>query len=534
MKEQKSRVTSIVPAFVGKDEMNLAEYPFSLLTHRIPPNRKTYSLTQHITDSQGRTVKQTWSVLGSDKYGLPTPYDDDVILALLYCYKDQSFQGRKIHFTLYRLCHIMQKTLSKREYDRVRESLNRLTSTTIAATNCFYDNAAKSWVSETFHLFDRYKLYQEQKRQGSPLPLSFIELSEVFARSVAIAHYIKDLDLKTYYSLALPISKRLFRYLDKNRYNKSRYEEAVMKMAQKLPLNYTYPSQVKQKLMRAHAELLEKHYLTQVLYRFTQQGEEKVIYAFGERETAGERQPHRDTPTARHLVLDFYHCLTGTPMPSYVPTATELTLAEEYVTTYGPERATALVRHALEAARGASFPIQKFGGTKLFLPQALATWEKQTEQEAAREVERDARELEKYRRRTQEQLAQMLEALSSDALEAFENKAKAQLPLQDHGFGSRFMVKLKRDELILHEHLGFSIWPQLLAQPSDRLEADRFLETIQPCQLEAIEGNTLIISTPDQKRKKQLIQHHLVLLEALARGQKQDYHIRILARGKSA
>jgi len=56
---------------------------------------------------------------------------------------------------------------------------------------------------------------QEQKRQGSPLPLSFIELSEVFARSVAIANYIKDLDLKTYYSLALPISKRLFRYLER-------------------------------------------------------------------------------------------------------------------------------------------------------------------------------------------------------------------------------------------------------------------------------------------------------------------------------
>jgi hypothetical protein len=128
----------------------------------------------------------------------------------------------------------------------------------------------------------------------------------------------------------------------------------------------------------------------------------------------------------------------------------------------------------------------------------------------------------------------VLEALPSEVLEAFENQAKAQLPLQDHGFGSRFMVRLKRDELILHAHLGFSIWPQLLAQLHDRLEADRFLETIQPCRLEAIEGNTLIISTPDQKRKKQLIQHHLVLLEALARGQKQEYHIRILARGKSA
>src|SRR6266446_4661742 len=533
MKKQAPLSTTIVPAFIGKDEMNLAEYPFSLLTHRIPPNRKTYTLTQHIIDSQGRMIKQTWSVLGSDKYGLPTPYDDDVILALLYCYKDQNLQGRKIHFTLYRLCHVMQKTLSKREYDRIRESLNRLTSTTIAATNCFYDNAAKSWVSETFHLFDRYKLYQEQKRQGSPLPLSFIELSEVFVRSVAIANYIKDLDLKTYYSLALPISKRLFRYLDKNRYNKSRYEASLMKMARKLPLNYAYPSQVKQKLTRAHEELLGKHYLTEITYRFTQQGEEKVIYAFAEREAPGDKKPHRDRPTARQLVLDFYSALTGRPTLSYMPTAKELALAEDYLTTYGAERAAALVRYALEAARGASFPIQHFGGTKSFLPQALTAWEKHTEQEAAREAEHDASALEKYRRGTQEQLSQVVNTLPPDVLEAFENRAKAQLDIQEHHFGAHFMVKLRRDELILHEHLGFSIWPHLMAQLSDRIEATLFTEMIQPCRLEGIEGDTLIISAPDQAIKQRLVQHHAGLLEALARGQEKDYNIRILTRGKS-
>jgi len=43
MKKQAPLSTTIVPAFIGKDEMNLAEYPFSLLTHRIPPNRKTYT-----------------------------------------------------------------------------------------------------------------------------------------------------------------------------------------------------------------------------------------------------------------------------------------------------------------------------------------------------------------------------------------------------------------------------------------------------------------------------------------------------------
>jgi hypothetical protein len=273
----------------------------------------------------------------------------------------------------------------------------------------------------------RYKLYQEQKRQGSPLPLSFIEISEVFVRSVAIANYIKDLDLKTYYSLALPISKRLFRYLDKNRYHKSRYEESLMKMARKLPLNYTYPSQVKQKLTRAHEELLGKHYLTEITYRFTQQGEEKVIYAFAERETPGDKKPHRDMPTARQLVLDFYRALTGKPTLSYMPTTKEFALAEEYLTTYGAEQAAALVRYALDAARGASFPIQHFGGTKSFLPQALAAWEKHTEQEATREAERDASVLEKCRHQTQEKLSQALDTLPPDVLEAFENRARAQL-----------------------------------------------------------------------------------------------------------
>ena len=167
MKEPEPQVGLLTPIVLGKDEMNLAEYPLSILTHRVPRHRKTYSFTQRITDHQGTVIKQSWSVLGSDKYGLPTPYDDDVLIALLYCYKEQKPQGKKIHFSLYKLCQIMQKALSKREYDRMRDSLNRLTSTTIVATNCFYDNLAKSWVSEAFHLFDRYKLYQERKGRAS-------------------------------------------------------------------------------------------------------------------------------------------------------------------------------------------------------------------------------------------------------------------------------------------------------------------------------------------------------------------------------
>jgi hypothetical protein len=82
MKEPEPQVGLLTPIVLGKDEMNLAEYPLSILTHRVPRHRKTYSFTQRITDHQGTIIKQSWSVLGSDKYGLPTPYDDVLIVLL--------------------------------------------------------------------------------------------------------------------------------------------------------------------------------------------------------------------------------------------------------------------------------------------------------------------------------------------------------------------------------------------------------------------------------------------------------------------
>ena len=55
-----------------------------------------------------------------------------------------------------------------------------------------------------------------------------------------------------------------------------------MRMAGKLPLTYAYPSQVKQKLARAHEELVRHGYLADVTYDLTREGEDKVIYKFAD------------------------------------------------------------------------------------------------------------------------------------------------------------------------------------------------------------------------------------------------------------
>lgn len=530
MKNQKARPVALIPEFLGKDEMNLAEYPFSLLTHRTPSHLKTYTFTQQIVDGNGKTISQTWSILGSDKYGLPTPYDDDVILALLYCYKDQNFQGRKIHFTLYKLCHLMQKTPSKREYDRIRESLNRLTSTTIAALNCFYDNDAKAWVSETFHLFDRHRLYQERKGRALSLPLSFIEMGDVFYRSVVIANYIKNLDLETYYSLSLPTTKRLFRYLDKNRYNKSRYEESLMKMARKLPLSYDYPSQVKQKLIRAHDELLKIGYLSNVTYSHSKRGENKVIYNFVNQTAKRDRGVVVETSTAHQLVLDFYSKLIGKSNITYIPTNKELALAEEYLRAYGPDCATFIVQHSLKAAEAIEFPIQMFGGTKNFLSQALIAWEKRSQTQAHTETRQEEQMLEKYRRLTQERLSQAIHTLPNERLEEFEGRAKVGLSAQEGAIAYRLTVKIRRDELILHECLGYDIWAKLVEQLRKRLDEQTFHDIIHPCQLECVTDDTLILSVPNQQGKAILTQRYAPLIEELTQTQGRRYRIDILLR----
>ena len=63
---------------IGRDELNLAEFPIALIADRVPAGQKTL----YFEDRHGRLT-----VTGSDAYGLPTATDTDVIVALIYLTK---------------------------------------------------------------------------------------------------------------------------------------------------------------------------------------------------------------------------------------------------------------------------------------------------------------------------------------------------------------------------------------------------------------------------------------------------------------
>ena len=159
----------------------------------------------------------------------------------------------------------------------------------------------------------------------------------------------------------------------------------------------------------------------------------------------------------------------------------------DYLTTYGPGRAAFVVRHALKAAKAADFPMQTFGGTKHFLPQALAAWERGAEVEEAKR-EADARTNERRRREEEDRerrrrLADRRGSLSDEALAALKRRAEEALAadgVDRTRLGYDVLVKLKVDEFLEREYMP-------TAGGNDQTPAER--AAMECCEVEIVPGN---------------------------------------------
>lgn len=270
---------------IGKDEMNLVEFPITLLAKRHDPKIKTLEFSDTIEGENGKPVKRVWTVTGSDKFGLPLAQDNDFLLGIMAIAKESNFSSPTIYFSRYRLLEIMGlDTKAGSNYNRAEDSLDRLSGVRIKAVNGFWDNERKSYVTVNFGIIDSYALYDSHKPAGQPgLPFNSVDLNKYFYQSI-LAGYIKSLDLSKYYGLESALAKRLYRYLDKKAYRKKKFEIGLFALAGvHLGLKLCkYASQIKQQLNPAHAELINAGFLKGAEYQKTSDGKsEKVIYYFG-------------------------------------------------------------------------------------------------------------------------------------------------------------------------------------------------------------------------------------------------------------
>jgi len=218
------------PYRLGKDEMNLVEHPFALL------KRGTTDSIIHLEWEKkhprtNRAVKAHWRITGDSELGLPGPVEERLYLVMMELSREQGFP-EEVMFSRADILRRLGIAKTAKSYAMLRDAFLRLTTVTIDAKNSFWlardDDFAASVM---FHLVEEVKFTEENagRRQGQiPLALSSFKWSQIMYSSI-VAGNIRSLSIDFALSLDLPLSARLFRYLDKHRtgdkdYNRNKFE----------------------------------------------------------------------------------------------------------------------------------------------------------------------------------------------------------------------------------------------------------------------------------------------------------------------
>jgi hypothetical protein len=280
-------------ARLGRDEMNLAEFPFALLSKRVPAGLSEVRFSDTIRGPNGQPVERRWVLTGSPKHGLPVAADELVYVALMEATKEQGFNSRVVHTSRQDLAKRIGLPHGGAAYRQIKASLDRLVGVNIHAENAFWDPDKRSYGTVSFGLLDDYVLLDERKERAKDLPLGQVAWNRIIFASF-LAGNIKRLDTSFFFSLDSPIARRLYRYLDKKRYDgKPVFQIGLQKLCFEhlgLSRTYRFPSQLRQKLERAHHELVERVFLRSVRYEPMASGGEKVVYEFARAEKAEPEQ----------------------------------------------------------------------------------------------------------------------------------------------------------------------------------------------------------------------------------------------------
>ncbi len=242
------------------DELNLAEFPIASVSDRFLDGKKTVIFDDQVFDRKlNRMVPRQLTVSGSDRYGLPTAKDDDVLLACIQLSRLSGFRSPDVEFSRYELLKLLGWSDNSRNYARISESLRRWKGVSIYSDRAFYDKAQESWVNRDFGVIDTLYIYQREVSQGAKAAsCSRFSWNEVLFQSFQ-SGYLKQLDWGLYKKLQSPVAKRLYRFLDKRFYHRSFVEMDLRELAiSKIRLSESYNvAQMKRALDKGIAELEE-------------------------------------------------------------------------------------------------------------------------------------------------------------------------------------------------------------------------------------------------------------------------------------
>jgi hypothetical protein len=270
----------------SKYEMSLAEFPLAFLSTRAPKDTRALIYEDEIAGKNGRKVKRRWEITPHASLGFPTSSTQSTFFELFQLWAEQQFASRHIYFgSIYEL--IKRKGLKRDDgesYQRIRDDLERLIGITVKATNAFWDNKAKAYVTRVFHLFESVDFFyaDPDNPEQSTLPLAKITASPTLWQSVASNAIIalQNVPRGAFHGYT-PTEQRLALYLAKMLHNKPEHRRNADTLTSQIPITAKLYKKRKQLLSRACDGLIAKAfpYLTSYRYEGNKRGSgENIIF----------------------------------------------------------------------------------------------------------------------------------------------------------------------------------------------------------------------------------------------------------------
>lgn len=285
----------------GRDEMNLVEFPLTLLTEKTIPGQNALRWEDDILEN-GRMVHREVIVTGSPEWGLPTAKDEDILIGLLQLTKAKhDFSDATVHFTRLELIDLLDWPNHHWSYSRLAQSFERWRAVSISYKQAWRDNRNRQWTNRTgFGLIDSFELTDARRAGTATVALegkSWFRWNGYLFDSFR-AGFLKKLDYGVYKGLDSQIAKRLYRYLDKQFYGPARQRldfDLRVLACEHLGLSRNYDTaQIRRKLQPAIEELEAIGFLgiLDAAERFRKIGWGKWKVTFGRK--SSEAKP--DTP----------------------------------------------------------------------------------------------------------------------------------------------------------------------------------------------------------------------------------------------
>ena len=309
--ETTEETKDLVPLGIVKTEANFATLPFFALS-RQDASRRIEAEYRTMVERDGQRLEVLWQVTANAKYGYPRPFDRKVHKAIEHIITEGGFPvTNPVSFSIYRILQLL-KLAEKggKNYRKVRESLERVVTTTVKSEGTFFDKSKKQYITDVFHLYDRVIFRGRQLPNGETAESNYLFLSSWYLSSLN-AYYIRPLDFVYLRSLRSDIASRLYELLGLKFYgvfqhNRRYWRVEYRELCDLLPITtQRYYSDAQRYLGPAHEELEKTGFLEKVEWAKESTGTWHIKYYPGKRarEEVARTQREFGIPEQLNLAL---------------------------------------------------------------------------------------------------------------------------------------------------------------------------------------------------------------------------------------